>query len=101
MDLTANHRITQHVEVINPYDKRQRLVSLLQRNTEYDISRGDKVIIFSETKRGCDDLTRNMRMDGLPALSIHGDKSQQERDWVLSEFRAGRNPILVATDVAA
>jgi ATP-dependent RNA helicase DDX5/DBP2 len=101
MDLTANHRITQHVEVINPYDKRQRLVSLLQRNDEYDISRGDKVIIFSETKRGCDDLTRNMRMDGLPALSIHGDKSQQERDWVLSEFRAGRNPILVATDVAA
>merc|ERR1712183_863066 len=36
-----------------------------------------------------------------PAMCIHGDKSQQERDWVLSEFRSGRAPILVATDVAA
>ena len=36
-----------------------------------------------------------------PALAIHGDKKQEERDWVLKEFREGRNPILVATDVAA
>ena len=34
-------------------------------------------------------------------MCIHGDKSQNERDWVLQEFRAGRAPILVATDVAA
>merc|ERR1719460_3493567 len=58
-------------------------------------------MIFAETKRGCDELTRQMRMDGYPALSIHGDKKQEERDWVLNEFRAGRNPILIATDVAA
>ncbi|KAK1265290.1 DEAD-box ATP-dependent RNA helicase 20 [Acorus gramineus] len=36
-----------------------------------------------------------------PALSIHGDKSQAERDWVLSEFKAGKSPIMTATDVAA
>ena len=40
-------------------------------------------------------------MDGFPALSIHGDKSQQERDWVLAEFKAGKSPIMIATDVAA
>ena len=40
-------------------------------------------------------------MDGWPALSIHGDKSQQERDWVLNEFRTGNSPIMTATDVAA
>lgn len=34
-------------------------------------------------------------------MCIHGDKSQNERDWVLAEFRSGRAPILVATDVAA
>lgn len=34
-------------------------------------------------------------------MCIHGDKSQQERDWTLQQFRNGRNPILVATDVAA
>jgi len=36
-----------------------------------------------------------------PAISIHGDKSQPERDYVLTEFRNGKSPILVATDVAA
>ncbi|CAD7965458.1 unnamed protein product [Amoebophrya sp. A120] len=100
LELKANHRITQRVEIFAGYsaarEKRQRLNQLL---SEY-MQQG-KVIIFAETKRGCDDLTRNMRMDGYPALSIHGDKKQEERDWVLAEFRAGKNPILIATDVAA
>merc|ERR1739838_47512 len=42
-----------------------------------------------------------MRRDGWPAMCIHGDKSQPERDWVLNEFRSGKSPILVATDVAS
>jgi hypothetical protein len=62
---------------------------------------GSKIIIFTETKRGADQLTRQLRMDGWPALAIHGDKSQSERDWVLNEFRDGKNPIMIATDVAA
>lgn len=62
---------------------------------------GSKIIIFTETKRGADMLTRQLRMDGWPALAIHGDKSQAERDWVLNEFRDGKNPIMIATDVAA
>ena len=61
----------------------------------------NKTIIFTETKRGSDELTRQMRREGWPGMCIHGDKSQQERDWVLREFRTGRSPILVATDVAA
>lgn len=40
-------------------------------------------------------------MDGWPALSIHGDKSQVERDWILSEFKAGKSLLMTATDVAA
>merc|ERR1712151_584478 len=62
---------------------------------------GSKILIFCETKRGGDDLTREMRLDGFPALCIHGDKKQEERDWVLKEFKTGKSPILVATDVAA
>ena len=61
----------------------------------------NKTIIFTETKRGSDELTRQMRREGWPGMCIHGDKTQQERDWVLREFRSGRSPILVATDVAA
>ena len=43
---------------------------------------GRRILIFCETKKGCDAVTRQLRMDGWPALSIHGDKSQHERDWV-------------------
>lgn len=61
----------------------------------------DQVLIFCETKRGCDEVTRNLRSDGWPALALHGDKSQKERDWVLAEFKSGRHPLMLATDVAA
>ena len=42
-----------------------------------------------------------MREDGWPAMCIHGDKQQGERDWVLGEFKNGSTSILVATDVIA
>jgi hypothetical protein len=73
-----------------------RLVNLLE-----DIMDGSRILIFMDTKKGCDQITRQLRMDGWPALSIHGDKSQAERDWVLSEFKSGKSPIMTATDVAA
>merc|ERR1712130_1083598 len=62
---------------------------------------GSKILIFAQTKREGDDLTREMRTDGFPALCIHGDKKQEEREWVLKEFTEGKSPILVATDVAS
>ncbi|KAG6497642.1 hypothetical protein ZIOFF_045546 [Zingiber officinale] len=46
-------------------------------------------------------ITRQLRLDGWPALSIDGDKSQAERDWFLSEFKSGKSPLMTATDVAA
>uniref|UniRef100_A0A1B0CPV5 RNA helicase n=1 Tax=Lutzomyia longipalpis TaxID=7200 RepID=A0A1B0CPV5_LUTLO len=60
-----------------------------------------KVIIFVETKRKVEHITRALRYYGLNVFCIHGDKSQNERDYVLREFRKGDCPILVATDVAA
>jgi len=95
-ELKANHNIKQYVEVCSDYEKHDRLKKLVNR-----VMDGSKILIFVETKRGADGLTRDMRTQGLPALSIHGDKEQSERDWVLKEFKEGRNPILIATDVAA
>lgn len=43
----------------------------------------NKTIVFIETKRRVDEITRKMKRDGWPAVCIHGDKTQQERDWVL------------------
>ena len=46
-------------------------------------------------------MTRSLRGQSYPARCIHGDKTQQERDEVLADFRTGAIPILIATDVAA
>ncbi|KAM1412394.1 DEAD-box ATP-dependent RNA helicase 20 isoform X1 [Malus sylvestris] len=95
-NLKANHSIHQIVDIITENQKYNKLVKLLE-----DIMDGSRILIFMDTKKGCDQITRQLRMDGWPALSIHGDKSQAERDWVLSEFKDGKSPIMTATDVAA
>ncbi|XP_046403943.1 probable ATP-dependent RNA helicase DDX17 isoform X1 [Ischnura elegans] len=98
LQLSANHNILQIVDVCQEYEKQNKLSKLL---TEIGAERESKTIIFVETKRKVEDITRNIKREGWPALCIHGDKSQPERDYVLREFRNGRSPILVATDVAA
>nr|XP_023666518.1 probable ATP-dependent RNA helicase DDX5 isoform X1 [Paramormyrops kingsleyae] len=98
LQLSANHNILQIVDVCNDGEKDDKLLRLLE---EIMSEKENKTIIFVETKRRCDDLTRRMRRDGWPAMGIHGDKSQQERDWVLNEFKFGKAPILIATDVAS
>ena len=97
IDLKANPNITQTVEVCTDRDKRDKMNRLMR---EINVG-GRKILIFTATKRMADELTRNMRMDGFSALSIHGDKSQQERDWVLQQFKQGVQSVMVATDVAA
>lgn len=58
-------------------------------------------MVFVETKKGADLLEDFLCRQGLIATSIHGDRSQQERERALATFRSGKTPILVATDVAA
>jgi ATP-dependent RNA helicase DDX5/DBP2 len=96
LDLRTAHTIRQYVEVVKEEDKRSRLKRLLDK-----VMDGSRILIFADTKRGGDQLTREMRLDGWPALCMHGDKKQEERDWVLKEFKEGKSPILVATDVAS
>lgn len=79
--LSANHNITQIVDVVDEYEKAQKLFSLLAEIGNE--TKENKTIIFAETKKKVDDLTKQMRSAGWPAMCIHGDKSQQERDWVL------------------
>ncbi|KAL0424278.1 UNVERIFIED_CONTAM: ATP-dependent RNA helicase-like protein DB10 [Sesamum radiatum] len=94
-ELAANKAITQYVEVLSPMDKRRRLEQILRSQEP-----GSKIIIFCSTKKMCDNLAGNLTRQ-FGAAAIHGDKSQGERDHVLNQFRTGRSPVLVATDVAA
>lgn len=96
--LSANHNICQIVDVISEWEKYDKLQRLLTEIMSYGPT---KTIIFTDTKRCADDITRQMRKSGWPTVSIHGDKRQEEREWVLNEFRTGNSPVMVATDVAA
>ena len=63
--------------------------------------RPEQAIVFTRTKIRCDQLYRKLRDRGMNVNALHGDMSQGQRDGVMLSFKAGRLPILVATDVAA
>lgn len=65
MDLSANHRITQIVEIVSEFEKRDRMTKHLEKIMD---DRNNKVLIFTGTKRVADDITRFLRQDGWPAL---------------------------------
>jgi superfamily II DNA/RNA helicase len=96
LELTANKNIKQEFVFCSGYEKTKQFIAMLDK-----IMDGSRILVFCETKRGCDDLTRALRSDGWPALGIHGGKEQSERDWVLAEFKSGKHPLMVATDVAS
>lgn len=60
-----------------------------------------QVLIFSRTKHGADRLAKQLRLDGIEAGAIHGDKSQGARTKALDDFKNNRLSVLVATDIAA
>jgi superfamily II DNA/RNA helicase len=61
----------------------------------------DLALVFVRTKRGADRLSRKLQARNVPALALHGDMSQGQRERALERFRSGSVTTLVATDVAA
>lgn len=61
----------------------------------------DKVLIFVETKKDCEDLATELTNNKFFCMSLHGDKTQQQRNYVMREFKSSRCRILCATDVAS
>ncbi len=80
---------------VSPRDKPDKLVEVLRAEEP------DQAIVFVRTKIRCDQLYRTLRDRGMNVRALHGDMSQGSRDGVMLAFKAGRVPILVATDVAA
>jgi ATP-dependent RNA helicase DDX5/DBP2 len=97
LDLTGNKNITQVIEICSDTEKYNKLLNHLRQNWSIK----DRCLVFVETKRGCDLLTRSLRDAGFQARAMHGDKTQEERDWTLREFKSSQSTLLVATDVAA
>lgn len=95
--LSANPNIKQIVEVVQEYEKPQRFTTFMEKAYA---GRVVKSIVFTETKRACDYLSNELGRRGWPVAPIHGDKDQSQRDRTLKDFREGKIPILIATDVA-
>jgi len=96
-DLQANPDVQQHITVLeSESDKRTEFKKWIEKINP----KNNKTIVFCDTKRGADNLCRELTYNGYSALSIHGDKEQRERDQILRDFKNGEIDILVATDVA-
>lgn len=87
--------ITQQFEFCDEYNKVDLLMQHV-RNTNDGLC-----LIFTATKQNADELEEMLTRNGYRATSIHGDRSQRDREFALKNFRKGATPILVATDVAS
>ncbi|KAI9099933.1 P-loop containing nucleoside triphosphate hydrolase protein [Phlyctochytrium arcticum] len=98
---STSENITQRVEYVEENDKHSVLLDLLYADAESSAKSATLTLVFVETKRSADMLCNFLQQNSFPATSIHGDRTQREREQALLSFRSGRTPVLVATAVAA
>lgn len=98
---STSENITQKVVWVEEHDKRSFLLDLLNASRSPQQSSESLTLVFVETKKGADSLEEFLHCEGYPVTSIHGDRTQREREDALRQFRSGNTPILVATAVAA
>ncbi|KAM7363203.1 ATP-dependent RNA helicase bel [Cochliomyia hominivorax] len=99
---STSENITQTLLWVYEQDKRSYLLDLLQNIRDgMEYSKDNLCLIFVETKKGADALEEFLYQCNHPVTSIHGDRTQKEREEALRCFRSGECPILVATAVAA
>ncbi|KAF9882483.1 ATP-dependent RNA helicase dbp3 [Colletotrichum karsti] len=100
VELQANTRITQSVEVIDPRAKEQRLLQLLKQH-QAGSKKNDRILVFCLYKKEATRVEGFLQQRGIRVGGIHGDLRQEQRTRSLEAFKTGTTPVLVATDVAA
>ena len=119
---STTENITQKIVWVEEMDKRSFLLDLMEASglaakdldgevrlpshfslTKSNLSdiQASRTLVFVETKKGADQLDEFLYREGFPVTSIHGDRSQREREEALRRFKTGQTPIIVATAVAA
>jgi len=92
---SATPLVTQVVHPVDRERKRELLSHLIRTGAI------DQALVFTRTKHGANRLAEQLGRDGISAVAIHGNKSQGQRVRALADFKTGRTPILVATEIAA
>ena len=88
-------KITQSVHFLEKSEKPAKLRGILSGDLDAT------TLVFARTKHGAEKLSKSLIADGYNAASIHGNKTQGQRDRAIKGFRDGRTTVLVATDVAS
>ncbi len=92
---TTAEKVTQIMYRLTKAEKQNHLaVELLREDVE-------RSLVFTRTKHGADRVVKRLQKVGIPAVAIHGNKSQGQRTRALDAFRSGQVSTLVATDIAA
>ncbi len=92
---SAADTLQQYLYYTNKPDKKDLLLHILKDQSI------DQVLLFSRTKHGADKIARNLHKEKIKSAAIHGNKSQNQRQKALAQFKAGKIRVLVATDIAA
>ncbi|MDZ7742083.1 MAG: DEAD/DEAH box helicase [Bacteroidota bacterium] len=92
---SAADTLQQYLYYTNKKDKKDLLQHILKD------PKIDQVLLFSRTKHGADKIVRHLKKNKIHSAAIHGDKSQNQRQKVLQQFKDGLLRVLVATDIAA
>jgi ATP-dependent RNA helicase DDX41 len=90
----ANLDVIQEVEYVKQEAKIVYLLECLQKTPP-------PVLIFCESKTDVDDIHEYLLLKGVEAVSVHGGKDQEEREFAMTSFREGKKDVLVATDIAS
>jgi ATP-dependent RNA helicase DeaD len=94
-DEIALTQMKQFYMLVNPYNKFEILIDILERNRIY------RAIIFCKTRRGTSKLSDKLRRAGYNSRALHAGFTQSQRNRVITEFRDGKLELLTATDVAS
>jgi ATP-dependent RNA helicase RhlE len=92
---TAVESVVQKMHPVDASRKAELLIHLVKEGNWF------QVLVFTRTKHGANKLALRLDRSGVPALAIHGNKSQGARTRALAEFKTGKLQVLVATDIAA
>ncbi|KAJ3297591.1 DEAD-box ATP-dependent RNA helicase [Borealophlyctis nickersoniae] len=98
---STSENIIQEIVQVSAAQKRDALWRLLCSDPSLRAKPPSLALVFVQTKRSADALAYFLSSKKVPVTSIHGDRSQMERERALRSFRSGQTPIMIATDVAS
>lgn len=92
----AVETVEQRVEFVSGEDKRKKRLAEILQSREF----AAPIIVFVNIKRNCDAIARDIQRMGFSSVTLHGSKTQEQREAALASLRNGQTEILVATDLA-